>query len=200
MTQFTTEFNDEQPVLAAIDFSHDSKAALEWACNYSTMRGKKLVLLHIVHDQASKPGFYKKGSKNGLKPMQAVAETMMADFIEEIKTENPGLDALETAEIQYIAGLPPTRIVEVSKLLGADLIVMGSRGITGLPHKLLGSVSERVVELSNIPVVVVKAKETPQPNKKEIKRQKKQQKKDRQWLKKKLGLGKEPEAEGDADG
>ena len=200
MTHFTSELNDDQPVLVAIDFSHDSKAALEWACNYSTMRGKHLVLLHIVHDQASKPGFYNKDSRKGLKPMQAVAETMMADFIEELRTENPGLHALETAEIQYIAGLPPTRIVEVSKLLGADLIVMGSRGITGLPHKLLGSVAERVVELSRIPVVVVKAEEIPQPNKKEIKRQEKQKKKDRQWLKEKLGLGKKPQAEGDADG
>jgi nucleotide-binding universal stress UspA family protein len=200
MTQFSSELNDDQPVLVAIDFSHDSKAALEWACKYADMSGSKLILLHIVHDQASNPGFYKKGPKNELKPMQAVAETMMADFIEEIKTENPELVALESAELQFIAGLPPTRIVEVSKLLNATLIVMGSRGITGLPHKLLGSVAERVVELSKIPVVVVKATEIPEPKKKEIKRQLKQKKKDRQWLKDKLGLGKKPKVESDADG
>jgi len=42
-------------------------------------------------------------------------------------------------------------------LLGAGTIVIGNRGLTGLPHMLLGSVAERVVELASIPVVVVKA-------------------------------------------
>ncbi len=190
----------EQPVLVAVDFSEDSKAALRWACNYAALNGAKLVLLHIVHDQASSPGFYKQEKGKQLKPMQAVAEAMMAEFLDEVKSETPGLDILDTAELQFVRGLPPSRIVEVSEILKASLIVMGSRGITGLPHMLLGSVAERVVMLAKLPVVVVKAEDRPESRKKVIKRQQKQQKKDRRRLKELLGLGPKPEPEGDIDG
>ncbi len=190
----------QQPILVAIDFSDDSKAALCWACNYATLSGAKLVLLHIVHDQASSPGFYKKGKGERLKPLQAVAETMMAEFLDEVKSETAGLDILDTAELQFVRGLPPSRIVEVSELLDASHIVMGSRGITGLPHMLLGSVAERVVMLAKVPVVVVKTEDTPESRKKERKHQQKQQRKDRKRLKEMLGLGRKPEAEDDIDG
>ena len=56
-------------------------------------------------------------------------------------------------------GLPPGRIVEVARELGADLVVVGSRGRTGLPHILLGSVAERVVQTAPVPVTVVKRRD-----------------------------------------
>ena len=58
-----------------------------------------------------------------------------------------------------IAGLPAGRTVEVADSLGASMIVVGSRGRTGLPHILLGSVAERIVQTAAMPVVVVKAAE-----------------------------------------
>lgn len=191
----------DKPILVAIDFSHDSKAALEWACNYSAFSGQGLILLHIVHDQAANPGFYKPAKDKELKPMMEVAESMMTEFVKEARNgDSVRRSCLDKAEQQFVRGLPPSRIVEVSELLNASLIVMGSRGITGPPHKLMGSVAERVVELSKTPVVVVKAEDIPEPKKKEIKRQQKQQKKDRRWLKDKLGLGQKPEKEANSDG
>jgi nucleotide-binding universal stress UspA family protein len=50
-----------------------------------------------------------------------------------------------------------TAILEEAGKLSADLIVLGSRGRTGLPHLLLGSVAERVVRLATCPVLTVKA-------------------------------------------
>ena len=49
--------------------------------------------------------------------------------------------------------------MEAGKLVNARVIVLGSRGMTGLPHLLQGSVSERVVKLADRPVVVVKSGE-----------------------------------------
>ncbi|HID70224.1 MAG TPA: universal stress protein [Desulfobacterales bacterium] len=49
------------------------------------------------------------------------------------------------------------RIVEFAEKENAQIIVMGSCGRSGLSHILLGSVAERVAQLSNIPVVIVKA-------------------------------------------
>ena len=146
-----------QPVLVAIDFSEDSRAALLWAGKYAGCTDAPLVLLHVVHDPASYPGFYRNNQKEKLLPMQQVAEEMMAEFLSETKQEYPGLDWLDLARTELIIGMPPGRIVEMAGLLGAGTIVIGNRGLTGLPHMLLGSVAERVVELASIPVVVVKA-------------------------------------------
>ncbi len=59
-----------------------------------------------------------------------------------------------------MVGLPITRILEVAEEIGAQLIVMGSHGRTGLPHLLLGSKAEKVAQLSPIPVTIVKNSKT----------------------------------------
>lgn len=151
----TTDRN--QSVLVAIDFSDDSRAALVWAAKYAGRIDQPLVLLHVVHDSTSYPGFYRQKIKGELMPMQQVAEEMMGEFLAETQQKNPGMDVLQTATTEMINGLPPGRIIEMATMLKAGLIVIGNRGLTGLPHLLLGSVAERVVELATIPVVVVKA-------------------------------------------
>lgn len=52
---------------------------------------------------------------------------------------------------------PSIAISESARTLGADLIVMGTRGNTGLKHVLLGSVAERTVRTSQCPVLTLKA-------------------------------------------
>jgi len=188
-----------QPILVAIDFSDDSKAALVWAGKYADASGSRLILLHVVHDPVSNPGFYRDGKQDSWQPMQTVAESMMADFMHQMKIEHPDLDSLESAELRFVPGLPPSRIVEVAGLLNAGLVVVGSRGITGLPHMLLGSVAERVVVLAACPVVVVKA-ENSSKTKKERKLEKKEQKKEQKRLKSLLEIGQAPETPDDADG
>jgi nucleotide-binding universal stress UspA family protein len=48
------------------------------------------------------------------------------------------------------------QIVEAAERAGADLIVMGSHGRTGLARAILGSVAAKVLELSPLPVMIVK--------------------------------------------
>ena len=47
-------------------------------------------------------------------------------------------------------------IVEEAESRGADLIVLGTHGHTGIKHLLLGSIAERVVQHSPCPVLTVK--------------------------------------------
>ena len=54
-------------------------------------------------------------------------------------------------------GDPSREIVAFAADRGADLIVMGTRGRTGLPHVLLGSVAEKVSRAAHCPVVTVKS-------------------------------------------
>ena len=57
-------------------------------------------------------------------------------------------------------GSPAEEIVDAAKHVGADLIVMGSRGLSGVRSVLLGSVSDRVLHLAHCPVLVVRPNET----------------------------------------
>jgi nucleotide-binding universal stress UspA family protein len=146
-------------LLVAVDFSEDSREAVLWANREAEHLGCGLMILHVVHDPASSPGFYRHVEVDWLRPMADLARAMMDAFLKKIREEHPSLSALATAEAKLVTGLPASRIVEVAKSINAPLIVIGSRGRTGLTHILLGSVAERVVQLAPMPVVVVKGHE-----------------------------------------
>jgi nucleotide-binding universal stress UspA family protein len=61
-----------------------------------------------------------------------------------------------TASAEFAVGDTATNIVAYASRLGADLIVMGTRGRTGIAHLLLGSVAESVVRTAACPVVTVR--------------------------------------------
>ena len=144
-------------ILVAVDFSPDSEAALLWACHYANCANAELAVLHVVHDPAEAPGSYLKSDEDILRPMVERATELLDEFFEKMKTQHPNLDALKKAKRHLVQGIPTTRILEIAQATGARLIVMGSRGRTGLPHILLGSKAERVVQMSPIPVTIVKA-------------------------------------------
>jgi len=145
-----------QPVLVAVDFSCDSDAALLWASQYADTIGAPLRVLHVVHDPAEAAGFYREDAGSRDAPMLEIAGTMMAECLARMRDANPDMVALQAAASDLVSGLPPGRIVEVAERDGAQIIVIGSRGRTGLAHILLGSVAERVVQMAPMPVVVVK--------------------------------------------
>ncbi len=74
-------------------------------------------------------------------------------------------------ETHFFRGDPATEIVKAAQNLECDLIVMGTHGRTGITHLVMGSVAEKVVRISPIPVLTVrqqKIKETvPLPEEKE---------------------------------
>jgi nucleotide-binding universal stress UspA family protein len=64
-------------------------------------------------------------------------------------------------------GYPATVIVDEAASRNADLIVIGTHGLSGLKHLLLGSIAERVVQKAPCPVLAVKRTgAAPQPPKK----------------------------------
>lgn len=145
------------PIVVAVDFSDDSRLALAWAARQAQLEGTTLLILHVVHDPAAAPGFYRQMDENWLRPMIDVAEDMLESFLTTAKTDYPNLPALTSAQVRLVSGLPARRITEVAEEANARLVVVGSRGRSGLDAILLGSVAERVVQISRCPVVIVKA-------------------------------------------
>jgi nucleotide-binding universal stress UspA family protein len=148
---------DSVTILCAVDFSADSEAALLWACKQANRDDGRLVVLHVVHDPASSPGFYRKPDGDWLRPMEDVAREMFSEFLSDFHRQHPETAGLTPIETMVVRGLPSGRIVEVAEAVAADQVIVGSRGRTGLPHVLLGSVAHRVVQIARPPVTVVKA-------------------------------------------
>lgn len=148
--------SDAQPILVATDFSPDSDAALLWAARYAEHFEAPLIVLHVVHDPADASGFYVSGDAEALEPMSEVAEKMIAAFMSRMRDANPDLAPLHSARSELVAGLPPGRIVEVAEGEDACMIVIGSRGRTGLTDILMGSVAKSVAQRAPMPVVIVK--------------------------------------------
>jgi nucleotide-binding universal stress UspA family protein len=57
------------------------------------------------------------------------------------------------------SGPPWQQTLEVAKEVGADLIVMGTHGRHGLALAFMGSVAEKVVRMSPIPVLTLRAED-----------------------------------------
>jgi nucleotide-binding universal stress UspA family protein len=89
--------------------------------------------------------------------MEDVAREMFSEFLSDFHRQHPETAGLTPIETMVVRGLPSGRIVEVAEAVAADQVIVGSRGRTGLPHVLLGSVAHRVVQIARPPVTVVKA-------------------------------------------
>lgn len=155
--QDATDRPGPPPILIAVDFSRDSDAAIAWGLDYAALRKLPVVLFHAIHDSAESPGFYTREGETGLVKIDEVAQEMMDAQMQRLDLKRRRLSVTP----MLVSGIPSGRIVEVAADLGADLIVIGTRGRSRVKSLLLGSVAENVVQKAPCPVVVVKAPRAP---------------------------------------
>jgi len=145
------------PIMVAVDFSPCSEVALLFAGDLATALASRLIVLHVVHDPAHMPGYYQnKVRKKTLSRMEDLAGEMFDTFLAEVRTKHPECQALQKPEVLLVKGLPVTRILQVAEKQQAGMLVIGSKGMTGLRSLLLGSVAAQVVSLATLPVTVVR--------------------------------------------
>ena len=137
-------------ILCPIDFSQHADRVVEWAAHLAEEHGSEVVLLHAYHLP--------------VEFQQLEGAYLPADFWDSVKDEaerslkvygdrlrEAGLSAREAVR----EGYPASVIEDEAVQEGADLIVIGSRGLSGLKHLLLGSIAERVVQKAHCPVLTV---------------------------------------------
>lgn len=144
-------------ILAPVDFSDHSKAALIQAARFAEMIPATLIVLHVVHDPGDSPGYYAKlVKKKKATRMQDIAAEAFDAFLDGVAAEEPGNESLREANRLMVTGLPVTRILELVEHLAPIMVVMGSAGKTGLQHLVVGSKAAQVVQHCPVPVTIVK--------------------------------------------
>lgn len=132
------------------DFSSCSVAALNQAALLSSGLGARLVLLHVRHYEMV-PEEQATGEHNF--QLMESDRKILDNEVDRIKEAYPGLDLA----VEVVFGTPVETIIERANAESVDMIVMGTHARRGLSHLVLGSVAEKVVQLAEQPVVVVKA-------------------------------------------
>ena len=140
-----------QRILVPTDFSAHSEKALEFAKNLAKLTGARIHLLHCYQINVGGVSpygvtvpeqFNREVRDAAVKQLEALAEAVAADGLE--------------VESHVTPSYPSEAVTDLANEIGADLIVMGTRGATGLKHVLLGSVAERTLRIAPCPVVTVK--------------------------------------------
>ncbi len=143
-----------QTILVPVDFSDDSKRAVEFAIELAEKFDGEIHLLHCY--QINVGGMSPYGlaiPENFDREVRAAAEARLEEWAEKAR----GAGARVNTDVSPL--FPATAISERAREIHADLIVMGTRGLTGLKHLLLGSVAERTLQTAPCPVLTLKAEE-----------------------------------------
>jgi nucleotide-binding universal stress UspA family protein len=140
-------------ILVPVDFSEHSQRALDDAIGLAQKFGAELHLLHCYEVYpAGAIGFpYNVAIPETYeREIREAATARLASWREKVIAQ--GI----RAEQHLVVDRPSHGIVALAEKLPADLIVIGTYGLTGLNHVLLGSVAERVLRHAPCPVLTVK--------------------------------------------
>lgn len=138
-------------LLVPVDGSDHALKAAKKAVGLVREGGGEVILLSVAHD-ITPLGVWEIGHREDiLRDLEAKAKEAIDEAKKVLKAEG-----MEARASLIETGAPADEIIRVAKEEGVDMIVMGSRGLTGLPHYLLGSVAHKVVTYAPCSVLVVK--------------------------------------------
>lgn len=137
-------------ILVPTDFSDLSLAAMEYASTFSIIYDAPISVIHVV-DKTPVLGFH---------TVDLNFETLLRDAEEKARKD---LNLFLSRKLPNHRGIHPVvkrgeaykEIVKFAEEGKFDLIVMATHGRTGLAHSLMGSVAEKVVRHSSVPVLTV---------------------------------------------
>jgi nucleotide-binding universal stress UspA family protein len=141
-------------IVVGIDFSPESEVAAKYGIKIARHTGAEVVLVHagMVPDQSVPL------------PRNAAAQEWQRIVEDRLAADRRKLEELrerlasQAPEVSHmmIDGFADTALCEAGKQLGADLLIVGTHGRTGLKRFLLGSVAERVARLYERNVMVAR--------------------------------------------
>lgn len=139
---------DPEGILVPTDGSEAAGAAADHAIGLASETGAALHVLNVV-DTGAVWGDVDVGMV--LSALEAAGQEAIADVVTRAREAD-----VETIEASLSSGSTYRAILDYVDENDVDCIVMGTRGRTGLDRYILGSITERVVRLSEVPVIATR--------------------------------------------
>ncbi len=142
-------------ILAPVDFSPASDHAFAYAIE---LAAKLNAEVHAVHVYQLPVYTFTEGAVTAGPEVVTKIVDASNEAIKKLidKHQRSGV----TMHGHVLEGMPHEAILELAQTKGVQLIVMGTHGRNGLTRFLLGSVAERVVRTSSVPVLSIRSPET----------------------------------------
>ncbi|MFI8071675.1 universal stress protein [Streptomyces sp. NPDC086033] len=137
-------------VTVGLDGSAESRAAAEWAAREAQLLGLPLRLVHVWEPV---PAPMAQAPLLGAETQQHWTERIPREAAEGVRLRHPGLDVVT----EQLSGRPAEALADAAK--DAELLVLGSRGLSGVGGFMVGSVGLSAVSHAERPVVLVRAGE-----------------------------------------
>jgi len=137
-------------IVLAYDGSDLSKKALDKALEIAASHESRLEVVHSLQNRAAVFG------ELLFSPSEDYEEQYLSHTQALINKLNEELSSESKAKATLLIGNPALTIVNYAKEIGADLIIVGSRGLSETKELFLGSVSHNIVQHADIPVLVIK--------------------------------------------
>lgn len=139
-------------ILVPTDGSVEGERAVEHAIELALVHDATIEAIYVVN-AASYGGLPMETAWDGISDALRDEGRAAVERIEDLVTRRePSIDV----ETKVLEGSPSRVIVEQSAVSDCDLVVMGTHGRGGIDRLLLGSVAERVVRSSPVPVLTVR--------------------------------------------
>ncbi len=137
-------------ILVAVDGSEHSLKAVRYACAMGPPLGAEVVLLHVVPMLVSATPYHDTVSDQPFISLQKVGE----DLLSRAKAIARDLSCEAIDLITH--GDPAAKIIDVAKERSVDIIILGSRGVSGIKRLFVGSISDKVARHAHCPVMIVR--------------------------------------------
>lgn len=137
-------------ILVPMDFSPGAVRALKFAASLARRLGSSIVLVHVM-DSIYESGRFDSGR---LRALRVEAHEESRRHLSALAKRH--VRAQTSVRQHLVKGAPGAKIIEMASRTGADLIVMGSEGRSGVKRLLVGSVAESVIREACCPVLVVR--------------------------------------------
>lgn len=138
-------------ILVPTDFGDAAQHALERAIELAKQSGAKLTLLHVYEIPVYAYSTLTYLSADITKAVETAARAKLDEVMQALRARVPD------AQSMLSVGPASETIDDAIRQGGVDMVVMGTHGRRGLRHAMLGSVAERVIRHSPVPVLVVPA-------------------------------------------
>ena len=143
-------------ILVAVDGSDHATRALDAACDLAQRYDARLIVLSVYrHHSALETTHTLVAGQDEIEPPDKTLGRLARDIVDAALARARQRDAAEV-EGSVRRGPPARTIVEAAKECGADVIVLGSRGLGDVGGFLLGSVSHKVSSLAECTCIIVK--------------------------------------------
>ncbi len=139
--------------IVAYDGSVRAEATLMVALQLAQTTATRLVLCYVVESRALRETamIYGNDLARAIAELHRAGRELLDDALARIEASH------EHADTMIFEGEPVSAILEAARSCGADLILTGSHGRSGLSRFLLGSVAEAIARQSELPVLIVRS-------------------------------------------